>query len=165
MAASSGNQLARSIRQKVEELKRACQGLDDATASRAPEGRWSPKQILSHLSGPEGSGHLPMFQAFLRDTPIVDIHPGDPFFTERRSRMSVSQLLSEAERNYEGIAGFVENLSGEELDRRAHVPKLKDAPTGEYPTLESMLNGVGVFHLQFHIDHLRQVLQELHVKK
>ena len=60
MAASTGKQLAQNVRQKIEGLKKVCEGIDENTASRAPEGRWSPKEILSHLSGPEGSGHLPI---------------------------------------------------------------------------------------------------------
>jgi hypothetical protein len=52
MATSTGIQLAQSIRRSIEELKRVCEGLEETTASRAPEGRWSPKEILSHLCGP-----------------------------------------------------------------------------------------------------------------
>jgi DoxX len=65
MATTTGDQLAQSIRRKIEELKKVCQGLDESTASCAPAGRWSPKEILSHLWGPEGSGHLPILQTFL----------------------------------------------------------------------------------------------------
>ena len=84
MATSAGNQLAQSIRQKIEELKKVCEGLDESTASRAPAGRWSPKEILSHLCGPEGSGHLPILEAFLdRDTPRIDIEIENPFFSEK----------------------------------------------------------------------------------
>ncbi len=161
MATARGTELSRSIRQKLEELKKACAELDDATASRAPEGRWSPKEILSHLCGPEGSGHLPLFQAFLNKSPRVDLHPGDPFFTEHRRRMSVSDILEEVEKEYKEIAGFVENLSDEELERTAYVPQLKDSPLGDHPSLEKIIQGVGDFHLQFHIDHLREILQEL----
>ena len=77
MATSTGIQLAQSIRRKIEELKKVCEGLDESTASRAPAGRWSPKEILSHLWGPEGSGHLPILQAFLdEETPRIDLEPG-----------------------------------------------------------------------------------------
>ena len=53
MATSTGNQLAQSIRQGMKALKEVCQGVDENTASRAPKGRWSPKEILSHLLGPK----------------------------------------------------------------------------------------------------------------
>jgi len=64
MAATTGNQLAQSIRRKIEELRKVCEGLDEDKASGAPAGRWSPKEILSHLWGPDGSGYVPILQRF-----------------------------------------------------------------------------------------------------
>src|SRR4030067_3578445 len=99
MATSTGVQLAQSIRRNIEELKKVCEGLDESTASRAPSGRWSPKEILSHLLGPEGSGYLPTFQAFLdRETPRIDMEAENPFFSEKRRKMTFAQLLSEVEK-------------------------------------------------------------------
>ncbi|GFO60106.1 hypothetical protein GMST_24310 [Geomonas silvestris] len=162
MASSRGKQLAQEILQKMASLKEVCDGVDEATASRAPSGRWSPKEILSHLCGPEREGHLPIFKAFLKEeTPTIDLRTEDPFFTETRAQTSFSQLVRECEQEYQGIARFATELSDEQLARTAYIPKLKDSPLGDYPTLDGLIAGVGEFHLQSHIDHLKEILAEL----
>ena len=162
MAILTGTELAQNIRQKVATLKQVCQGVDEDLASRAPKDRWSPKQIISHLCGPEKAGHLPILKSFIdSDTPLIDLDTENPFFTENRARMSLVELFAECERNYQSVTDFAEGLTEEQLGRKAHIPKLKDSPLGEYPTLEKMISGLGEYHVQFHIDHLIEILASL----
>ena len=165
MAELTGKELADGIRQRVDELKKVCRGVDESTASRAPEGRWSPKEILSHLWGPDGNGPLPLFQQFLSgETPTLDIDPGNPFFSDSRSRMTFSALLAEVEKSYDRIAVFVAGLTREQLERKAHIPKMKESPWGDYPTLEILISVLGESHLHHHSSHMREILQALGVQ-
>ncbi|GFO68099.1 hypothetical protein GMLC_16780 [Geomonas limicola] len=162
MASPRGKQLAQVILQKIANLKDVCNGIDEATASRAPSGRWSPKEILSHLCGPEGTGHLPILTPFLTaDTPTIDLRTEDPFFTEARANTSFAQLVRECEQEYQGIARFATELSDEQLGRTAYIPKLKDSPLGDHPTLDGLIAALGEYHLQSHVDHLKEILAEL----
>ena len=162
MASPEGLRLSQLVRQKSAEFIQVCKGIDEATASRAPAGRWSPKQIVSHLCGPEGIGFMAGIQTMLReDTPRLDIKPEDPFFTENRSRTPLAALLLELEANYNRIADLAAGLSAEQLARKAHIPLLKETPIGEYPTVAMWIEAIASYHVGFHIDHMKEVLAAL----
>jgi len=162
MSNQDGKEIAQGVLTKMSAFKKACEGLDEEKSSRSPEGRWSPRQIISHLCGPEGIGHLPTLKAFLEaDLPEIDMKPEDPYWAGKRSRMSLAELLAEFDLEYSRIAVFVEGLSEEQLSRKAHIPMLKDSPLGEYPTLAQWAVGLSTYHIGFHIDHMREILQAL----
>ncbi|MEW6112620.1 MAG: DinB family protein [Thermodesulfobacteriota bacterium] len=162
METAQAGQLSELIRRKVTDLKELCEGIDEETASFALSGRWSPKEIVSHLCGPEGIGLLPTFHAFLeKDTPRIDIEVENPFFSEDRARMTFGELLAKFEGEYDRMAEFVSGLSEEQLNRRAHIPILKEAPMGEYPTLAEWIEAMGEYHLGWHTDHMREILETL----
>ena len=164
MATNEGARLAESIRQRSEEMNRLCKGLSEETASRAPEGRWSPKQIISHLCGPEGGGPLPALRLILeQDTPLIDLKAEDPFFTGKRTGMTMSELLGEFNKEYLQIADLVAGLSEAQLKRKAHIPMLKESELGEYPTLASFVGGLTDYHMDFHIQHMQEIMQALGV--
>jgi hypothetical protein len=164
MPTVEGARLSIVIRQKIEEMKALCKGVDEAAASQAPTGRWSPKEILSHLCGPEGVGLFQTIQTILeKDAPRLDIEAENPFFTETRSRMTLKELLSEFVKEYSHIAEVVEGLSDKQLGRKAHIPLLRETPIGEYPTLAMWVQAIGEYHLGSHIDHMKEILQGIGV--
>ena len=165
MARSTGRELAEHIRRNIKELKKVCKGVDENISALSPEGRWSPKEILSHLLGQEGSGPSTTLQPILeQETPTIDMKPEDPFFTDERAGMTFAQLLAAVEEEYERLSRLTETLSGDQLDRTVRVPMLKDSPLSEYPTLEAwiaMLAGSKESHVKFHTDHMREVLKDM----
>jgi len=101
-------------------------------------------------------------KAFLeRDTPRIDIEVENPFYSERRDRMTFLELLAEFDAEYRRVADFVTGLSDEQLSRKAHIPILKETPVGEYPTLAQWIEAIGDYHLAMHIDHMRDTVQDL----
>ncbi len=162
MASSEATKLAEIVRQKVKQFSDLCANVDEVTASKAPGDRWTPKQILSHLLGREGGGLTKAVQAFLeQDTPKLDLEPGNHYYTEARDRMSFAQLLDAVKSEYGRMADVVAGLSSEQLARKAYIPALKESPLGEYPTLAAFVSGLVEYHVGFHIDHMREILQEL----
>ncbi len=152
------------IRRNVAELKKTCQGLDEERASLAPSGRWSPKEIVSHLCGPEGTGLMPTFTAFVeKDVPRLDIEVENSFFSQNRAHMTFAELLTELEEEFGRISEFVESLSEEQFERKAYIPFLKETPLGEYPTLDVWTRVIVDEHLSSHVDHMKEILNELRV--
>src|SRR5271169_4814753 len=101
MPNQNGKEVAQVIIIKMAEFRKSCEGLNEESSSRAPEGRWSPKQIISHLCGPEGTGLFPTFKVFLeQDTPEIDIEPNNNFWSGKRSTMGLAELLAEFDRGY-----------------------------------------------------------------
>lgn len=161
MATTTGSKVAGEIREKIDALVALGREIDVQTLSRAPEGRWSPQEILSHILGADG-GYRPLFQAFLdADMPTLNIGVEKTYLSEERQGMDAGALCDAVRREYEAMAAFAEGLSEEQLSRKARIPQLKQSPLGEYPTLGALIAGLGRYHLQFHIDHLREVLDAL----
>lgn len=162
MTTEKGAQLAQAIRATVAEFKSTCSEVDEATALRAPAGRWSPKEIVSHVAGPDGRGLVPLLEMFTTaDTPLIEIVPEQTNMTQARLAMSFAQIAALAAQRYEEVARYAEGLKAEQFDRKAHVPVLKESPLSEFPTLEAMIGGLGQYHLSMHTEHLREILAAL----
>ncbi len=100
MPDQDGKEIAQGVLTKMAEFKKSCDGLDEENSSRAPEGRWSPKQIISHLCGSEGGGPVKILKSFIElDKPEIDLDPENTHWTGKRSRMSLAELLSNLTRN------------------------------------------------------------------
>jgi hypothetical protein len=166
MATAEGTRLITVLDNKVAAFKAVCKDIDETIASRAPEGRWTPKEIVSHLCGPEGIGFLNGIKRFIEeDTPRIDIIPEQTFMTDRRAGLSFPVLLKEFEEEHRRVDDYIATLTDEQLARKARIPLLKDSPLGEYPTLAVWVQAIADFHIAFHIDHLKEIVQELQSSK
>jgi len=164
MSEQNGKQLSQLLRSKMEEISKLCTGLNEETASKAPAGRWSPKEIISHLIGPEGGNFVPFLRlALVMEAPRLDIEAENPFFTEQRAAMSMNELLALCEKGNGELADFIAELSDEELERKLYVPLFKDLPLTDHPSIAVFISGIGGFHLEFHINHMKEILKELGV--
>ncbi|MBI5633546.1 MAG: DinB family protein [Nitrospirae bacterium] len=162
MSEQNGEQLAQLLSSKMQEIMKLCEGLSEQTASRAPAGRWSPKEIISHLSGSEDGSFLPFLRlALVEDAPRLDIEAENPFFTKSRAAMSMKELLALCEKVYSEMADFVAGLSDEQLKRTLYVPLFKDLPLTDHPSLAVFISGIGGYHMEFHINHMKEILKEL----
>ena len=95
------------------------------------------------------------------DTPEIEIVAEDPFFSPRRSRMTMKELLAAFEREYEGMAKLMAEASPEQLARKAYIPLFKDTPLTAYPTLSAFVSGLAGWHMNFHLAHMKEILQAL----
>ena len=95
------------------------------------------------------------------DTPRIDIVAEDPFFTERRAKLTMQELFSEFAEEYERIAVFLDHASEDQLARTVHIPLFRETPLGEYLTLGKFIGAICGWHLEFHLKHVKEVLQAL----
>jgi hypothetical protein len=151
--------LKEQLAQKVREVTELASGLSEEQATKAPaEGEWSAKQVLSHLCGDDDALSMYEFGRFLEEeTPDLGISPGR--FGDVRKESSVAELVTKIETDYGAIGTFLAGLSDEQLERKAHVPFLKETPLGEYPTLGQWAGAVINYHLPDHINQLRTATQ------
>jgi len=155
--------LQQQLDQKVEEIKQAVSGISEEKASKRPgEGEWCVKEVLSHLTGED---HAPAAQEFYErclkeDKPELDITPGQSAYSPEREKAPVKELLSRVETRYGELGKFLAGLNEEQLNRKARVPFLKETPIGEYPTLGMLGMGLINFHLNDHLNQLRNLSQQ-----
>ena len=164
MATNTGTAIEESLERSVSRVRQACAGLDDVAAGRTPPGedRWSAKQVISHLCGPETTGYIAGLKRFLdEDTPQIDMEAGNPFYSPGREQKSIDELLSDFAAEFARVADFVRPLSDDQLSRKARIPMLKESPLGEYPTLGQWVGAIAEFHVDFHLEQLGKIRNEV----
>lgn len=155
----SGPSLQQQLDHKVQEIKQAVSDLNEGKASDRPgEGEWSAKEILWHLTGEEHALRTFEMERFLKEeTPELGVTPGQTPYNEEKSKVAVGELMSRVEKQYAEVGNYLAGLNEEQLNRKAHVPFLKETPLGEYPTLGQWAIGLINFHLNDHIQQLQNL--------
>jgi hypothetical protein len=157
----SGATLQQQLDQKVQEIKQAVSALDEQKALERPdEGEWCAKEVLWHLTGEERALTTFEMERFLKEeTPELGVEPGQTPYNTDRGKVPVDELVSRVENQYAEVGKFLAGLSEEQLNRKAHVPFLKETPLGEYPTLGQWAMGLINFHLNDHVQQLKNLSQ------
>jgi DinB superfamily len=155
----SGPSLKQQMDQKVEEIKQAVAGIDDVKATRSPGGdEWCAKEVLWHLTGEEHALKTFEMERFLKEeTPELGVEPGRSPYNEERAKTPFKELVSRMESQYGEVGNFLAGLNEEQLNRKAHIPFLKETPLGEYPTLGQWAIGLISFHLDDHVKQLQNL--------
>ena len=155
----TGPSLQQQLDQKGQEIKQTVSGIDEQKATKRPaDGEWSAKEVLSHLCGDDDALSMYEFTRFLNEeTPALGIAPGR--YSDVRKDAPLSELVSKIDSDYAKIGSFFAGLNEEQLNRKAHIPFLKETPLGEYPTLGQWAIGVIQFHLNDHVQQLKNLSQ------
>jgi hypothetical protein len=158
----SGPTLQQQMNQKVDEIKQAVSGIDDQKAMKRPaEGEWCAKEVLWHLTGPEHALSTFEMERFLKEeTPELGVQPGQTPYTDDKGKVPITELVSRIESQYAEVGKFLAGLNEEQLNRKSHVPFLKETPLGEYPTLGQWAIGLIQFHLNDHVQQLKSLAQQ-----
>src|SRR5688572_2716446 len=157
----TGPSLQQQLDQKVQEIKQAVSGLSEEEASKKRgTDEWSVKEVLSHLSGDGKTDAASLLDRVINENiPQIDIHPGQSYYQGRES-LPLTELTSRVEATYSEMAAFLSGLNEEQLNRKAQVPLLKETPIGEYPTLGQLAGALINFHLNDHVNQLRNLSQQ-----
>jgi hypothetical protein len=156
---TQARQLKSVLEAKVQEIRDIVAKVDEEKAAREPApGEWCVKEVLSHLAGGESRDFVKDIKQFLEEeTPRIDVHPGVSFYDDARKSKTASELLSEIESIYGQIGEYIGNLSDEQVGRKANVPLFKETPLGEYPTLAQWIGVLVNFHMNAHVQQLRDL--------
>ena len=155
----TGPTLQQQLDEKVREIKQAVSAIDEQKAAKSPDaGEWSAKEVLSHLCGADDALSMYEYKRFLtEETPDLGITPGS--YSDVRKDAPLSELVAKVDSDYGQIGKFFAGLNEEQLNRKAHIPFLKETPLGEYPTLGQWAIGTIQFHLNDHLQQLKNLSQ------
>lgn len=148
------------LAEKVREVKDLVSsvGADGAARKPAPE-EWCVNEVLSHLIGEEIGEWRSRVEAILNeDTPFIDLTPGLTYPVAHGQ--TTEKLLASFENEYTEMGRRFEGLTEEQLNRKAHVPLFKETPIGAYPTLAQFAGAIINFHLNAHIEQLKNLCRE-----
>lgn len=150
-------ELSQAIEAKMDQIRELVSGVDEERSMQPPApGEWCIKEVLTHLGA--DSAVVESFRRIVEeDTPLIEVVPGQSHFDDVYRAKPVGELLQEVDTRYRELARFIGSLSGDQLQRRGHIPLFKETPFGEYPTLEQWANGLVNFHLASHVGQLQSL--------
>lgn len=108
-------------------LGKQLQGLEPYMERSDAPGRWTTREVLSHLLGGPGLDLIAFLGTFSeRNLPVHDLQPGESNLTDERRKMTLKQFVDALHSQRRSVLAYVEGLSDVELQqRKAVIPVFK----------------------------------------
>lgn len=140
-------------------LTRQLQGMEPYMEQSDAPGRWSTREVLSHLllmPSWEPVAFLTQFSE--RNLPLVELEPGQSHLTAERRTMTLQEFVNALDLQRRSVLAYLEGLSDAELQqRKVRIPVFKQFMGTDEISLAMFTGAMFDFHWHGHASQLAKI--------